>query len=252
MRRNPSAGASRRAKQNENGFSVDMDRAKLLSIASEVAQQGFGESPVIGHLRLLNAHQNLKEPQLRHLWANQADRRGLYYAFEVPTFGKYVMKGKTGHPRSGMLDLVLYDKKRDAEEDNRSAIIEFKHGLSLKAIAGDLQKIMTETARRKRVNAAIMIVHERIWTKTFDRFFADLPRAVDEARKKAKTAPKDGAAWFELLVLIRTSPTENTQPAGLYRATGPSGEQLTINDLWNENLTLIPKPESRPKSDEST
>ena len=214
-----------------------MERADVLAMARGVASKSLGDRTVIGNLKLLNSGGCLKEPQLRHLWAVEAEARGQgrYYAFEAPTFTKFTFKGT--HGVSARYDLVLYDDRTHAEANMPSVLLEFKHGLSLTTIYYDLVKVLTENARHGPTNAVLMIVSERIRKGSFNAFFDGLVDKIGEAKAEVGGEQLGSSAWFELLVLVRNT-KPNTQPAGLYRAVRGDGSALTFADLWNPSSTI--------------
>lgn len=219
---------------------MQVKRAVILEMASKIAQESVGNVTLIGNLRLLNNVGCLKEPQLRHLWAREADAEGLYYALEAPTFTGFAWNGGS-HMVRGRYDLVIYEDRAAAEANEPTVLMEFKHGLSRKTIAQDLIKVLTENARDGARNATLMIVQEQIWRKTFDTFFLDLQETIRSAASAAGDRGARGDAWFELLVLVRNTPKRNTQPEGLYRALREDGASLAFADLWDPELQLKPQ-----------
>ncbi len=214
-----------------------MERADVLAMARGIADKSRGDGTLIGNLRLLNNGGCLKEPQLRHLWAVEAEARGQgrYYAFEAPTPSKFMFKGT--HGVSARYDLVLYDDRAGAEANRPTVLLEFKHGLSLTTIYYDLVKVLTDNAQDGRKNAALMIVSERTKVGTFNAFFGGLADKIGAAKANVGGELLGSSAWFELLVLVRDSKPK-TQPAGLYRAMRGDGLALTFNDLWDPGLTI--------------
>lgn len=205
-------------------------------IAANVAEQCLEQNEArglltrIGNLELRN-DARLKEPQLRHLWTQAADKLGGFsYALECPTVGVYNFSSTKGTSRRGNIDLMLFAHDDEVGAGRTRTLVEFKHGWSTASLGGDFAKIYSESLVQEQADlgtlagAVIMTVIEEVQNngqiKAFKRFESALPtaaRSAIAARLKVDNPVeglRDCSTPFRLFAVVRSG-----SASGFYRLT---------------------------------
>jgi len=193
-----------------------VDHSDFLTLAAHVSNRCLTPGNEIGNLVLTNGPEGqLREPQLRHLWANEADKKNIKYSFESPTSQKYSFSGTQEKAVSGRHDLVLYL----SEPPRQQVLIELKHALSAKTIKQDLVKLLRETTQDDVVGCAVMFVAES--TKVgLERLSTRLPEVIRKAWNDPHLTDQDREAlltnkkWFEMLIVVREGQNRETYRSG--------------------------------------
>ena len=189
---------------------------EFLEFARGSALRATSSPGRVGHLVLTQttatSERKLREPELRHALAQEAEARSLLYGVEVPTFHTYrFVKAPGDKQRAARTDFALL--QAGMPDYSSAVLVELKEGqpgrgttdmLDCPAIRKDFEKLLREPATFGK--AIIHICHA--WDGgtipgVLEKYNMALREAVLRVPTKSDPEPwtKD-KCWFELLVLV--------------------------------------------------
>lgn len=194
-----------------------MNYEEFCQFALEAARRSIIESDRIGHL-LLTQHRlsfpKVREPEMRHAFAQEAESKSVLYGIEVPTIETYRFIVEPGDNEvSARHDFVIF---RDANIiQSREILIEFKEGSSsgvrnslghvidCRQVRKDFEKLFCEPALEgycifHLLHSANRTSLPALMMKYTAAICAARARVLDRAR-----LPLPPVRWFVLFVLVR-------------------------------------------------
>jgi hypothetical protein len=229
-----------------------MKREDFLSFATAAARRATADAGSIGGLYLTSHYRRkdcyrIREPEMRHAFAQEAESIGFLYGIEVPTNNRYRFAMGPGNGRRARYDLVFYPD-RDAMATRR-AIVELKAGQPgnknvCPAICKDFVKLLSEPIGEGRAFFHLLMGSRR---NSLGELMGRYTAALRGAQAVANEAI--GASWFELLVLVQGDVSRKRGPQ-LYR----DGRSLSMRDLSlidfvfdSDALVEVPLENSQPR-----
>jgi len=178
----------------------------------------------IGRLRLTQSypftktvrHPKLREPEMKHAFAQIAEREGIEYGIEVPTAEKFRFRAEAGtRTVSARHDIALY--RPLAANRNAVVLVELKEGqphltampeeagmTDARSVSKDIEKLLAERADGGKCMFHIL---QFAGAGTLDavrrKYAAAVSRAINDAEKRTPAVVVDAdPCWFTLAVLI--------------------------------------------------
>lgn len=214
-----------------------MDQPAFLSFVAAAARRAVGGT--ISHLVLTQTAQNgepsLREPEMRHALAQEAEARPepVHYGIEVPTKEGYrFTMGPGDRETSARHDfVVLAEARHDASREN---LVELKKGQAGgPKIRKDLQKLLLERAVDGKCMMHIChAANRQTISALLEKYNAAMPQAIRLAREAATRHPlpdiADDPSWFSLFVLVvrQRGRAGGNRPALYHQGVAPFGAWL--------------------------
>ena len=207
----------------------------------------------ISHLLLTQHGANspdgrIREPEIRHAFAQECERRELYYGIEVPTSLKYRF---TDEPGEGTVaarhDFVLFETARPnaIEAPQPLVLMEFKADqpaarrgegvvVDFPAITKDLKKLLQEPFAPGRCMFHVLYAADA----------GTLPALLEKYRLAWECARLEGpefpaGAWFAFYVFVQHVNANERRPMLYFNATGSIAN---VNPATFFNLTQLGTP----------
>lgn len=195
-----------------------MNTTTFLDFLRASAVRAADPAGAIGHLRLTQRargggdERKLREPEMRHAFALEAEAQGVVFGIEVPTERKYrFTKAAGSRRRSALHDLVLFD----GLDTRPGVLIELKEAqvavatddehnvIDAAAISKDLHKLFAERPLHGKCLFHILQAADRA---TVPALLSKYVPAVRVARAAAEAFDGFDAAadrtWFCLAILV--------------------------------------------------
>ncbi len=194
-----------------------MNQDKFREFVVAASKQAINPVGKIGHLVLTQTvptgEPEIREPEMRHALAQEAERRLLTYGIEVPTDLKYRFVDATGERKvAARHDFVILEQANAGW--NRSILLELKRDqpameiregqLCCPAISKDFQKLLLEQATNGK--GLLHILHAAdagTLDALLQKYRVALTGALGASRKALellKTRPQ--SCWFTLFILV--------------------------------------------------
>ena len=220
-----------------------MNRDEFLEFLTDVAKGVLWDAGRVGHLVLSQRdgypEGRMREPEMRHAFSQECERRQILYAIEVPTRHQYRF---TDTPGAGTVsarhDLVLLER----DGATRAILIELKAGqpameqddcgtsIDCRAISKDLQKLLREPASQGVCMFHVLYAMDRRTLATLlEKYTVALRRAIEHVQEPCAA----GRRWFVLAILVQHQRGVHDEPAVLFRQAIDEFPPRAIDEQWS-------------------
>ncbi len=209
-----------------------MTRDDFISFLLAASRRAIRQPGRIGRLVLTQTdgfpNGRLREPEMRHALAQEAEVRDIPYGIEVPTVGAYRFTKEPGTAKmAARHDFVLLERDATAND----VLLELKAGqpaverddleelVDCPAISKDLQKLL-----RERASSGLCMLHVLHATDKgtipalLQKYGVALRRAVEEAKDDIERAKDEDVIrnrWFVFAILVQHQRNVPENPPGL-------------------------------------
>jgi hypothetical protein len=197
-----------------------MNQEEFTQFVATASRRAIHSNGQIGHLVLtqkIGTEPEIREPEMRHALAQQAENQNLWYGIEVPTKKQYRFVEATGERRvAARHDFVILEQAHP--DSNRSILLELKREqpatsesdgqiLDCPAIRKDFEKLLLENATDGKGMLHILhAVDDGTLPSLQEKYTIAHGFALNRAQKVIARPPlinnPPANRWFTLFILV--------------------------------------------------